>query len=57
MIKDEKKARVTAIYERLDDVRAELSEQKDVILYLLNRIGGLAAEVDSLEIDLDREDE
>lgn len=55
MKKDEK--RLSKINEKVNDVRMELNEQKDVLFYLLNRIAELAAEVDSLEIDLDREDE
>ena len=57
MIKDEMKARVTAIYERLDDVRTELIEQKESIKWLLDKIIDLAGEVDSLEVDLECEDE
>ena len=57
MIKDEMKMRVTAIYDRLESVRVELIEQKDSIKWLLDKIIDLAAEVDSLEMDLDCEDE
>ena len=57
MIKDEMKMRVTAIYDRLEDVRVELIEQKDSIKWLLDKIIDLAAEVDSLEVDLECEDE
>lgn len=57
MIKDEMKMRVSAIYERLEDVRVELNEQKDSIKWLIDKIIDLAAEVDSLEIDLECEDE
>ena len=57
MIKDEMKMRVSKIYEKVDDVRVELIEQKHAIIYLLNKIIDLAAEVDSLEIDLECEDE
>ena len=57
MIKDEMKTRVEAIYEKVDDVRVELIEQKEAIKWLLDKIIELAAEVDSLEIDLDCEDE
>ena len=57
MIKDEMKMRLSKIYEKVDDVRVELIEQKQEIIYLLNKIVDLAAEVDSLEIDLDCEDE
>lgn len=57
MIKDEMKMRVAKIYEKVDDVRVELIEQKHAIIYLLNIIIDLAAEVDSLEVDLECEDE
>ena len=57
MIKDELKTRVAAIYDRLEDVRVELNEQKDSIKWLLDKIIDLAAEVDSLEVDLECEDE
>ena len=57
MIKDEMKMRVSKIYEKVDDVRAELIEQKEAIKYLLDKIIDLAAEVDSLEVDLEYEDE
>ena len=57
MSKDEMKMRVTALYERADDVRVELIETKDSIKWLLDKIIDLAAEVDSLEMDLECEDE
>ena len=57
MIKDEMKTRVAAIYENVDDVRVELIEQKEAIKWLLDKIIDLAAEVDSLEVDLECEDE
>lgn len=57
MIKDEMKMRIAAIYDRLEDVRVELNEQKDSIKWLLDKIIDLAAEVDSLEMDLECEDE
>lgn len=57
MIKDEMKTRVSAIYEKVDDVRVELIEQKEAIKWLLDKIIDLAAEVDSLEMDLECEDE
>ena len=57
MIKDEMKMRVAKIYEKVDDVRADLIEQKEAIKYLLDKIIDLAAEVDSLEVDLEFEDE
>ena len=57
MIKDEMKTRVAAIYEKVDDARVELIEQKEAIKWLLDKIIDLAAEIYSLEIDLDREDE
>ena len=57
MIKDEMKTRVAAIYESVDDVRVELIEQKEAIKWLLDKIIDLAAEVDSLEMDLECEDE
>ena len=57
MIKDEMKTRVAAIYEKVDDVRVELIEQKEAIKWLLDKIIDLAAEVDSLEVDLECEDE
>ena len=57
MIKDEMKTRVADIYERVDDVRVELIEQKEAIKWLLDKIIDLAAEVDSLEVDLQCEDE
>lgn len=57
MIKDELKMRVAKIYEKVDDVHAELIEQKEALKYLLDKIIELAAEVDSLEMDLECEDE
>ena len=57
MIKDELKMRVAKIYERVDDARVELIEQKDAIKWLLDKIIDLAAEVDSLQEDLECEDE
>ena len=57
MIKDEMKTRLSKIYEKVDDVRAELNEQKEAIKWLLDKIIDLAAEVDSLEMDLECEDE
>ena len=57
MIKDEMKTRLSKIYEKVDDVRVELNEQKEAIKYLLDKIIDLAAEVDSLEVDLEYEDE
>ena len=57
MIKDEMKMRLSKIYENVDDVRVELIEQKEAIKWLLDKIIDLAAEVDSLEADLEREDE
>lgn len=57
MIKDEMKTRLSKIYEKVDDVRVELNEQKEAIKWLLDKIIDLAAEVDSLEVDLECEDE
>ena len=57
MIKDEMKMRVAAIYEKVDDVRVEINEQKEAIKWLLDKIIDLAAEVDTLEVDLECEDE
>ena len=57
MIKDEMKMRLSKIYEKVDDVRTELNDQKAAIKYLLDKIIDLAAEVDSLEMDLECEDE
>ena len=57
MIKDEMKMRVAAIHEKVDDVRVVLIEQKEAIKWLLDKIIDLAAEVDSLEMDLECEDE
>lgn len=57
MIKDELKMRVAAIYEKVDDARVELIEQKEAIKWLLDKIIDLAAEVDSLQEDLEFEDE
>ena len=57
MIKDELKMRVAEIYDRLEDVRVGLIEQKESIKWLIDKIIDLAAEVDSLEIDLECEDE
>lgn len=57
MIKDELKMRVAKIYDRLEDARVELIEQKESIKWLLDKIIDLAAEVDSLEVDLECEDE
>ena len=57
MIKDETKMSVSALYEKVDDVRVELIETKESIKWLLDKIIDLAAEVDSLEMDLECEDE
>lgn len=57
MIKDELKMRVAKIYEKVDDARAELNEQNEAIKYLIYKIVDLAAEVDSLQEDLEFEDE
>ena len=57
MIKDEMKMRLSKIYEKIDDARVELIEQKEAIKYLLDKIIDLASEVDSLEMDLECEDE
>ena len=57
MIKDEMKVRLAKIYEKVDDARVELIEQKEAIKYLLDKIIDLAAEIDSLEVDLEYEDE
>lgn len=57
MIKDEMKMRVTALYEKVEDVRVELIEEKESIKWLLDKIIDLAAEIDSLEMDLECEDE
>ena len=50
MIKDEMKMRV-------DDLRDELIEQKETIKWLLEKIIDLGAQVNSLEVDLECEDE
>ena len=57
MRKDEMKMRVTAIYERLDDVREDVLYYKDEIKQLLDKIIDLASKIDSLEMDLECEDE
>ena len=57
MIKDELKMRVSKIYEKVSDVHTELMEQKAAIKYLLDKVIDLAAEVDSLQEDLEFEDE
>ena len=57
MIKDEMKMRLSKIYEKVDDVHVELIEQQHAIIYLQNIIIDLAAEIDSLEMDLECEDE
>ena len=57
MIKDEMRMRGAALYERVDDVRVELIEEKESIKWLLDKIIDLAAEIDSLEMDLECEDE
>ena len=57
MIKDELKMRVSKIYEKVSDVHTELMEQKAARKYLLDKVIDLAVEVDSLEIDLECEDE
>ena len=57
MSKDEMKMRVTAIYEKLDDVREDVLYQKDEIKQLLDKIIDLASKIDSLEMDLECEDE
>ena len=57
MIKDEMKMRVAKIYEKVDDAREELKYLKDEIKQLLDKFLDLAAEVDSLQEDLEFEDE
>lgn len=57
MIKDELKMRVAKIYEKVDDLRDELVGQKEAIKWLIDKFVDLAAEVDSLEVDLECEDE
>ena len=57
MIKDEMKMRVAKIYEKVDDAREELNYLKDEIKQLLDKLLDLAAEVDSLQEDLEFEDE
>ena len=57
MSKDEMKMRVTAIYEKLDDVREDVLYYKDEIKQLLDKIIDLAVKIDSLEMDLECEDE
>ena len=57
MSKDEMKMRLSKIYEKVDDVHVELIEQQHAIIYLQNIIIDLAAEIDSLEMDLECEDE
>lgn len=57
MIKDELKMRVAKIYEKLDDVLRHLLYYKDEIKYLIDKNNDLAAEVDSLQEDLEFEDE
>lgn len=57
MIKDEMKTRLSKIYEKVDDARVELIEQKEAIKWLIDKIIDLAAEVDSLQEDLEFEDE
>ena len=57
MSKDEMKMRVTAIYEKLDDVREDVLYYKDEIKQLLDKIIDLASKIDSLEMDLECEDE
>ena len=57
MSKDEMKMRVTAIYEKLDDVREDVLYYKDELKQLLDKIIDLAVKIDSLEIDLECEDE
>ena len=57
MSKEEMKMRVTAIYEKLDDVREDVLYYKDEIKQLLDKIIDLASKIDSLEIDLECEDE
>lgn len=57
MIKDELKMRAAKIYEKVDDLRDELVGQKEAIKWLIDKFVDLAAEVDSLEVDLECEDE
>lgn len=57
MFKDELKMRVAKIFDKVDDVHAELVEQKEAIKYLLDKIIDLAADLDSLQEDLECEDE
>ena len=55
MIKDELKMRMSAINDKVDDVRVELIEQKEAIKWLLDKIIELAAEFDSLQEALECE--
>ena len=57
MIKDEMKMRVSKIYENADDVRRDVLYYKDEIKQLLDNIIDLLVKIDSLQEDLEYEDE
>ena len=57
MIKDELKMRVSKIYEKADDVRRDVLYYKDEIKQLLDNIIDLLVKIDSLQEDLEFEDE
>ena len=57
MIKDEMKMRVAKIYEKADDVRRDVLYYKDEIKQLLDNIIDLLVKIDSLQEDLEYEDE
>lgn len=57
MIKDEMKMRVAKIYEKADDARRDVLYYKDEIKQLLDNIIDLLVKIDSLQEDLEYEDE
>lgn len=57
MIKDELKMRVAKIYEKADDARRDVLYYKDEIKQLLDNIIDLLVKIDSLQEDLEYEDE
>ena len=57
MIKDEMKTRVATIYEKADDACRDVLYYKDEIKQLLDKIMDLLVKIDSLQEDLECEDE
>lgn len=57
MIKDELKTRLSKIYEKADDARSDVLYYKDEMKQLLENIIDMLVEIDSLQEDLEFEDE